>query len=112
MEKRRHKRIITRLNAEIVLDDKKRPGFIENISEEGVYMVTTPAETPIIELAPDSPLTLKLQSPSGETLNLRGRVVWSYKTPPHGITDSIGIEIIEPSEEYKALLRDLAASSS
>ncbi len=106
MEGRHSRRIIVRLKAECISGHSNNAVFIENISEDGMYMITTPAKTPIAYI-PGTILELKPQFPSGETLHLHCRVVWSYKTPPHGLTDSVGVEIIDPPPKYKEFLKTL-----
>jgi hypothetical protein len=115
MEKRRSKRKIVALKAEIVSGGKSYAGVIENLSEDGIYIITTPSKSSI-DFALGTTVELKFQPPSepkdilrssGETINLHCKVIWSYKTPPHGLTHSIGMEIINPSPEYKELLKTL-----
>ena len=41
-------------------------------------------------------------------INLRGTTKWAYyKMPPDGLTDSIGLEIIDPPQEYISFVRTL-----
>ncbi len=106
MEKRYSKRIIVTLKAELISHGINYKGFIENVSENGLYIVTAPTETPA-SFIPDMPCEIKFQLPSGEALNLHCKVIWSYKTPPHGLTNSIGLEIIDPTSEYIESLKNL-----
>ena len=95
MEKRLSKRIIIGLKAEIISGDISCEGVIENLSEAGIYVITAPTKTEI-NFAPGTILEVKFQFLSGETLNLHCEVKWSYKTPPHGLTNRIGMKIINP----------------
>jgi hypothetical protein len=107
MEKRRSKRKIVRLKAERISGNKNHAVFIENLSEEGIYMITAPAKTSM-DFTPGTKLELKFQFPSGDTLNLRCKVIWSYKkTPPDGLTNSVGMEIIAPPLKYKEFVKTL-----
>jgi hypothetical protein len=106
MEARQHKRIIVNLPAELIYRDKRHASTIENLSENGVYVVTAP-QGGRSDFAPDTILELKFQSPAGEKYVLSCRVKWTYQTPPHGFTDSVGMEIISPPLPYKELLRTL-----
>lgn len=99
MEKRRSKRIIVTLEAELVLNDTAYKGFVENLSEDGIYVVTSPTKTNV-NFNPGDVIGLKFRLPSGEILDMHCKVVWSYKTPPHGLTNSIGMEIINPPQNY------------
>src|SRR3990167_9703709 len=95
MGKRLSKRIIIGLKAEIISGDISCEGVIENLSEAGIYVITAPTKTEI-NFAPGTILEVKFQFLSGETLNLHCEVKWSYKTPPHGLTNRIGMKIINP----------------
>jgi hypothetical protein len=106
MEKRRSKRKIVRLKAERISGDKNHAVFIENLSEEGIYMITAPAKTSM-DFIPGTALELKFQLRSGETLNLRCKVIWSHKNPPDGLTNSVGMEIIDPPLKYKEFIKTL-----
>ncbi|MEF9426051.1 MAG: PilZ domain-containing protein [Candidatus Mariimomonas ferrooxydans] len=106
MDKRRTKRITYRLKAERISGNIKSAVFIENLSENGIYMITTPAKTRI-NFTPDSPVKLKFQLSSGETLNLNCKVIWSHKIQPDGLANSVGMEIIAPPLKYKKFLKTL-----
>ncbi len=106
MEKRRSRRKIVSLEAELISGGISYKGFIGNISGDGIYIRTAPTKT-TINFAPKTTLELKFQLPSGETLNLHCKVIWSYKTPPHGLTYSMGVKIIDPPPKYKEFLETL-----
>ena len=107
MEKRRFKRIRVNLKAERISGDEKYAVFIENISESGIYMLTT-TSTDNKKYAADTEIELRLKLSSGETIHLRGRTKWAYyKIPPDKLTDSIGLEIIDPPQEYIKFVRSL-----
>jgi hypothetical protein len=106
MDARQNKRFIVSLEAELILKDVHIASSIENLSERGVYVVAAPSKF-FSEFAPDTCLELKFQLPSGEKQCLNCRVKWSYKTPPHGLTNSIGMEIIDPPSSFKESLRAL-----
>ena len=101
---RRHERKIVNIRAELVCGDRRYAGSIENISPAGVYVVTAPTRS-TRDFAPDSALELRFKFPSGEKLNLHCIVKWSYSTPPHGLTNSIGLQIIDPPLTYKEFLK-------
>ncbi len=107
MEPRQQKRIIVNIRAEIVCGDKRYASTIENLSTEGAYVVTGPVKSSR-DFAPDSMFQLIFRFPSGEKLNLNCVVKWSYQTPPHGLTNSIGLEIVDPPLTFKELLKSLA----
>ncbi len=106
MEARRSRRVIVNLPAEIISGDKRFASSIENLSNEGAYVVTAPLKS-FSDFATDTLLELRFQFPSGEKLHLHCKVKWSYKTPPHGYTNSIGLEIINPPLIYQEILKTL-----
>ncbi len=106
MEKRRSERITISLKAERISGDADHSVFIENLSETGIYMIAAPAGS-AKEFEPGKDVSLKLQLSSKKTLKLDCKIIWSHKTPPHGLTKSVGLEIINPSLEYKEFLKTL-----
>ncbi|MBI5739220.1 MAG: PilZ domain-containing protein [Nitrospirae bacterium] len=106
MEARQHQRVIVSFPAELVCRDKRVAGTIENLSDNGVYVVTAPQKNPS-DLCPDTMLELRFQNSTGDAHVLHCKVKWSYMTPPHGFTNSVGMEIIDPPSTYKELLRNL-----
>jgi len=106
MESRRSRRLILSLPAEIICGDRRYPGSIENISAEGIYLVT-PATMSGEDLAPGTMPELRFRFLSGEEMHLHCRIKWSYPTPPHGYTNSLGLEIMDPPLTYKEILNTL-----
>lgn len=106
MEARRHKRLIVRLPAEITAENTHIAGSIENLSDEGLYLITAPTKISL-NFESEVPVDLLITFPSGEKINLTCRVKWSYETPPHGYTNSLGLEIIETPSEYIEALKTL-----
>lgn len=106
MDARNAGRVITTFPAEIICGEKRYAGSVENLSPDGAYLVTGPVKIPM-EFAPDLFLALKFHVPTGETLDLHCRIKWSYPTPPHGYTHSIGVEIIAPPLIYMEILKNL-----
>jgi hypothetical protein len=108
MEKRRSNRIIVSLKANLISGDISYAGIIENLSEEGIYIRTFPTNIST-DFRLGTPVELKFQRHTEEPLNLHlyCTVKWSYKTPPHGLTTSIGLEIIDPPLEYRKFYEEL-----
>ncbi len=106
MEARRYKRKIVTLQAELIAGGTRYACFIENLSEEGAY-ITIAQANPQVDFKSDTPFELKFRFPSGEKLNLSCRVKWSYRTPPHGYTNSVGLEIMDPPPLYTEALKTL-----
>ena len=106
MDSRRDKRVIINLKAELISGENRHACFIENLSPKGMYIVTASTKSSL-EFAPDSLFELRFNLPSGEKIDLRCSVIWSYPTPPHGFTNSIGFEIIDPPLSYLEALKAL-----
>jgi hypothetical protein len=106
MEKRRKKRKTIHLNAESISGDSNFAVFIENLSEDGIYMITAPSNGQL-EFTPNQAVTIKLKLSSGDTIDLSCKVIWAYKLPPSGITHSVGMEVIEPPKQYKEFVKTL-----
>jgi len=107
MEKRSAKRHIVGFKAELLYGGKSYAGLVENISENGLYMIANPLNK-AIDFNSGTELDMKFQLSSGKIVNLPCEVKWSYKTPPHGLTCSIGTEIMGSSLEYKEFLKSLS----
>ena len=95
MENRRFIRITSGFDVEITYKGKIYKGVIENLSENGVCIITVPAET-AVEFAPGETIELKFQPHKDKTLTMHCKVKWAYKVPTHELTSKIGMEIIDP----------------
>ncbi len=106
MEKRRSKRIQVKLSAERISGDQNHAVFIENLSENGICMITTPSKSGM-PFIPGSELTVKLKLSRDGILDLDCRVIWSHETDPKGLTTSVGLEIIDPPAKYLEFIKTL-----
>ncbi len=106
LNKRRSKRQMISLITEFVSDNISYTGLIENISEEGMFMRVSPSNNGI-SLSPGARLELHIKLPSGKLLSSHCNVIWSYKTPPHGLINTAGMEVIGPHPQYIDFLRAL-----
>jgi hypothetical protein len=104
MDNRLFKRNIVNIQAELICADMRCASFIENLSEEGVYIVTAPTDTSL-DFRPDAPAELRFELPEGNRHYLNCKIKWSYKTPPHGLTSSIGMKVIDPPASYREALQ-------
>ncbi len=95
MDRRRFARIHGGYDAEIIHEGRNYAAIIENLSENGVCVITLPTGIPV-DIAPGEKLKTKFRPHPGETLVLNCIVRWSNKTPPHGLTTRLGMEIIDP----------------
>ena len=110
MNTTRPKRTPVILEAVLISGGIRYSGFIANFSESGVgvYVETTSPETPV-HCNPGKIFTLKFQIPSGETICLNCKVKWlhQHKTPNHCLTNSMGMEIIDPPPKYREFSKTL-----
>ncbi|GEM_PF-2984098 len=107
MGKRRYKRIVDSLNAELILDGVNYSGIIMNFSENGLYMVSATVYSGI-DIPSNSIVGLKSTLPSGDVLMMDCEVKWLQTKPsPFGVTFSMGMEIKSPPEKYKEFLKTL-----
>jgi len=105
MERRGAERLVVNLKAERLSCTKNCSVFIENLSDSGIYMITAPSKSKDYE--PGRKLLLKLELATGKTLNLQCNVKWSYDNSPEDLTNSVGLEILDPPKEYKDFIRTL-----
>ncbi len=106
MTVRHAERVILNMPAEIVAGSNRFAGSIENMSGTGVYVVTaSAANSPDFVL--ENPLKLTFTFPSGEKYTLSCKVKWSYLTPPYGVTNSIGLEILDPPQSYSDTIKSM-----
>jgi hypothetical protein len=96
MLRRTCQRIPLHLEAKLVSDKASYIGFIENISESGLYAKITCMDNS----APDSNPHIKFRVPHGQPLDLECKRVWSRKDMSDNLTEHIGMEIVNPPQEY------------
>ena len=93
---------IVNLKAEISCDGVCCNGFIDNLNKDNICCTTTAKN-----LSPGTEYQVKFQPDFGEALNLNCKLKWAYETPPHGITNSIGMEILDQPVQYQTFLESL-----
>ncbi len=106
MGKERSKRAILEIQAEIITEDKRHAGTIENLSDNGMYIITAPPKSEK-DFFPGTEIEIRFRLPSEEKLALRCTIKWSYLTPPHGYTFSLGLKIKDPPLTYHEALNAL-----
>ncbi len=104
MERRRTRRVTINLKAERISCINNCSVFIENISETGIYMITAPEKKN--NYVPGTELDLELELSNGKTINLNCNVKWAEKSTDEQ-SNSVGLEIINPPQEYKEFLKAL-----
>ena len=104
MEKRRSDRISIGFKAELVSGETSCKGDVDNLSHEGACVITIPTDIPIV-FERDNVYELRFHLFSGDLLNLECKIKWARKTPTHGLTWKVGLEIIDPSwDRVKSVL--------
>ena len=107
------KRVEISLKSEIILKGKGHKGYIANISEKGMkwYLYGN-----VVPLSTGEQLKMKFQLPSGQNLDLYCEVKWANKKISAGRSSVIddapeyteaGLEIINPTPQYKDFFRSL-----
>lgn len=101
-------RIPVYIETQVIADGKKYSGIIGNLSEYGAFVEidNVRSATPFM---PRKKIELQFNASPRKNINLPCDVVWLYskRTPPSGLINSIGLEIIKPSAAYKKFFRAL-----
>ncbi|HDZ62118.1 MAG TPA: PilZ domain-containing protein [Nitrospirae bacterium] len=106
MERRRSFRKKINMFANLLASGEHHAVHITNMSIKGVSVTTRPMS--LLRSFNDEKLfQLKFKTLKGSSMDLQCRIKWSCKTPPVGITDHIGMEIVNPTAEYEAYFRTL-----
>jgi hypothetical protein len=105
MERRRAKRVTVNLKAERISCTKNCSVFIENLSETGISMITSPTNNKVY--VPGSGINLKLKLSTGDIIKLNCNVKWYYDSSSDDMTNSVGLEIIDPPDDYMEFLKTL-----
>lgn len=105
MERRQSRRVTVNLKAERITCTKNCSVFIENLSEKGIYMITAPAKNN--EYVPGSEIDLELELKNGTVISLNCLVKWAVSNAPDDLTNSVGLEIVDPPREYREFISTL-----
>ena len=105
MERRESNRVTVNMKAERISCTKNCSVFIENLSGTGIYMITVPAKNH--DYIPGNEIDLELELATGDMINLNCNVKWAYDNSPDELTSSVGLEIIDPPEEYRKFIDTL-----
>ncbi|MEN8262995.1 MAG: hypothetical protein ABFR82_05990 [Nitrospirota bacterium] len=97
---------ITSFRVKLIADDIVYSGIVETLSENELYIrAASKDSTP--DLIPGKTLKVNFHSDSGKEICLFCKIQWSYKTPPYGITDSLGMKIIGTPSYYEEFFETL-----
>jgi len=92
--KRRHKRIIKRLDIQFSSAGSNFRGTSSNLSESGLFLRT------MKPLPPDTQVDVSIQLPDNTVSRLKGMVRWSLKSSQRTGRSGMGIEISENDLHY------------
>ena len=106
MERRQSKRLTVNLKAERLSCNKDCSVFIDNLSENGIQIITAPAKNPGV-FVPGAAVEIKLKTANGETIKLYCNVKWAYDNSQEDLTNSVGLEILDPPFEYREFIKKL-----
>ena len=95
MERRRATRITGGYKVELNSEGAVYSGEVENLSEDGVCVILFPTSISV-KFEPGMLYEMKLYSFEEETLNFRCRVKWIARDASHGLTNRIGMELVDP----------------
>ncbi len=105
MEKRRDKRLTVKLEAKRLSCTTNCSVFIENLSERGIQMITSPNKKN--DYIPGSEIDIEFELSTGHIIMLSCNVKWAYKNAEEDMTNNVGLEIVDPPEEYTDFLKTL-----
>jgi len=102
MERRNTRRTKARIEAELISEDFRCPGVIENYSERGISLETDSSDvlSQSTRFSPGTKFQVKFQTSSGELIILNCKVIWSFKTAPDGLKKKVGMEVVFPPPTY------------
>ena len=104
MAERSSQRMAVALDVEIIVDEINYAGVLENISREGICMMTLPTGR-ILECDHSTIVEIKIKSTDEEILKLHCKVIWQEEVPPESLSYKIGMEIIDPPSAYEDFLK-------
>ncbi len=97
---------IVSIQAELDYDSALFTGRAGSLSDDSIFLETSPTDSSV-DFKPGSLLEVRLKAPTGQTINLNGKIVWSYKTPPHCLTNSIVFKVSDSKDKYDNFLQRL-----
>ncbi len=93
-QRRRHKRVIKRLETEFSAGGTDFRGISSDVSASGLFVRTSKP------LSPDTILDLTVHLPGNTESRLKGRVRWAAKVGLLSGKNGMGIEIIESDQNF------------
>jgi len=114
MERRKSRRFNVFFNTGLVSGSESYAGFAGNLSENGLYMRISSADSKII-FSNNTVHDLRLMILPDEALDICCRLVWSYEIPKDNLTGksayNLGMEILTPLPKYNDFYGNLAVEN-
>ena len=107
MDGRISKRISVILDGEIISHSRHCSAIVNNISENGIFVKIPLKEREKKQSLDLNFFSLKLQLPTGDLVSLNCIKKWSYQHSSGSLIEHIGIEVINPPQQYKKYLKSL-----
>lgn len=101
MNKRRHKRFVITLHAQVAVGEKTYDGVISNVSEEGVSSTITTYIKTDDAFAPQNKITLMFELPTGDQVELNCEIRWYLRPQEKGKNLMLGLFIVDPPIKYR-----------
>jgi hypothetical protein len=98
-------RVSVSIEADLVLNNKRLKGTIENISKDSLFFRVS-SSSKDFDFSPGNFFDLEFTVPAGKEIVLKCGVVWSNKDPKNDSTFNLGLEIIESPIEYEDYYKD------
>lgn len=101
-------RVPVYIESQIIADGKTYSGIIGNFSQYGAFVEIDNVST-AIPFVPRKKIELQFAASSKKKISLPCEIVWLYskRTAPSELTNSLGLEIIKPSAAYKKFFKTL-----
>ena len=102
-EKRRSsRRSLNSHNTAVICNGTTYNGVVENMGNNGLHVIAASKEC-VTSFVPETILEVQINSSQEKQVNLHGEVRWVHinKTPIHGLTYRMGVEIMKDSPEYE-----------
>lgn len=100
MNKRGGKRINIRLE---VLVGSRCTALTKNISESGIYVKSSCIES----VKPGAEVSMVIKLPSGKSVNLACKKIWSNTNTANGFIEHVGLQIVNPPEKFTSFYHRL-----
>jgi hypothetical protein len=112
MERRHSQRVPVSLEAQIISDGKVYSGVIDNISEDGMEYLVTSFIKADKDFTSEKRVEMNFRAPSGEAVNLHCEVKWRKESAIDDRVLIVGMKIINPSPDYRKLIKDIYINNS